>query len=522
MNLSKQLMTVFLAGSIGFTSAFAAESEKELSPEEIRMQNQYVEYRLMQGEIYKIYVKKNDGVTTIQFPSKITEIAGKNISIDGKGTDFQIAAQSGSYYFNVSALKDGATATLTVTYNRKLYILYLVQSDKEAYASVVFGKNSNVRKYSDNVVTATPKVTPARLVSLIDIAKRYEVLKESYPDTLAGTERAIFKNRYRCGTYDIYLDEAVRFEEEDTIIFKLRLANLTAEEIPYDKHTFSAHAGDSIYYMSVSDASGIMPPKSESYAWFGITSTTRGGRNNLKADNDWLIALTTKKMHTDNIQSVKDDLKEKERLEAAQKAKLEQERKIAEEQIRKAEKLTAELKIRQDEFATLKQEMEKSFAEVQKKLDADKAAAEAKLKEAEEIRDSAQAEAFRIIGEAEVKEEKIKNALEGIQLEHQMKIDADKSVIEMKLKNAETIEKAAQEKAAGIIADAERKRLKIHTEVEQKKAEKQRLENEIQKKVVSDAVSAMDAMKKQTQENVQKLQEHTQKTIRKMKANGSK
>lgn len=287
------------------TLCIVAVTAAEPTPEEIRRQNQYVEYRLTQGEIYRIYVKWNDGVTTVQFPAKIGKIAGKNISIDGKGTDFQIAVQPGSYYFNVSALKPGVSTTLTVTYNRQLYILYLIQSEKEAYASVVFGKSGGAGNYASNIVTKTPNVTPARLVSLIDLAKKYEVLKASYPDTLTGVERVQFRNRYRCGKYDIWLDEATRFEEEDTVIFKLRLVNLTEEEIPYDKHSFSAHVGNGIHYMSVSDASGIMPPKSETYAWFGITSTPRGGRNNLRADNDWLIALTTREMHVNHIQSVK-------------------------------------------------------------------------------------------------------------------------------------------------------------------------------------------------------------------------
>ena len=52
----------------------------EPTAEEIRLQNQYIEYRLAQGEIYKVYVKMTDGVTTVQFPSKISEIAGKNTS----------------------------------------------------------------------------------------------------------------------------------------------------------------------------------------------------------------------------------------------------------------------------------------------------------------------------------------------------------------------------------------------------------------------------------------------------------
>ncbi len=296
---NKLILTPFLCAAF-VISALAAEPK----PEDIRRQNQYVEYRLQQGEIYKVYVKMGNGVTTVQFPSAITDIAGKNISIDGKGSDFQIAVRPGSYYFNITALMSGATGTLTITYNRQLYILYLVQSNSEAYASVVFGKSSGKRNYTGNVVSNTPKVTPARLISLIDIAKKYEVLKGTYPETLSGVEQVKFKNRYRCGKYDIYLDEAIRFEEEDTVIFKLRLNNLTAEEIKYDKHSFSAHAGNSVYYMSVSDASGIMPPKSQTYAWFGITSTPNGGRNNLKADNDWLIALTTQEMHLNNLQSI--------------------------------------------------------------------------------------------------------------------------------------------------------------------------------------------------------------------------
>ena len=63
------------------------------SPErQIREMNQFQEYVLAQGEVYKIYVKKDDGVTTVTFPSAISKIAGVNVSTDGS-TDFQISAQ---------------------------------------------------------------------------------------------------------------------------------------------------------------------------------------------------------------------------------------------------------------------------------------------------------------------------------------------------------------------------------------------------------------------------------------------
>ena len=466
--------------------AVIAVMANEPTPEEVRLQNQYIEYRLMQGVIYRICVKMNDGVTTIQFPSRISEIAGKNISVDGKGTDFQIAAQPGSYYFNVSALKPGVSTTLTVTYNRQLYILYLIHSDKEAYASVVFGKNSGRRNFTDNVVTSTPKVTPARLVSLIDMAKKYDVLKETYPDSLAGVERALSRNRYRCGKYDIHLDEAIRFEGEDTVIFKLRLVNLTENEIKYDKHSFSAHAGDGVYYMSVSDASGIMPPKSETYAWFGITSTPRGGRNNLKAGNDWLIALTTQEMHLENIQSVKNELKEKERIEAEKAALRREQAEEAGKKIQTAEQLMKELKQQQEEFARLKAEMEHSFTEIQKRLEMKKEETAQKLQNALQLEEDAR--------------EKAKQMLDDV---------------DQRLK--------AEIKAADQV------RKELDKEIEKRKAQKAGLEREIQEKSFLEtrkfAVSSLESMRNQTRENVRAIQQRIEDTVRSWKpsdGNGGK
>ena len=362
------LLAAMVAGTL-----FASE----MTPDEIKRQNQYVEYRLMQGEIYRICVKMNDGVTTVQFPSAITEIAGKNVSADGKGADFLIQAHPGSSYFNVTAIRQGASGTLTITYNRKLYILYLVQSDSEAFTSVVFGKSSNRKNLSGTDATVTPKVSPGRLVSLIDLTKKYDVLAENHPDTVSDCERVRFQNRYRFGKFDMHLLEAVRFEAEDTVIFHVLLENLTDEEIAYDKHSFSAHTGNGIYYMSVSDASGLMPPKSKTHAWFGITSTSEGGRNNLKADNDWLLALTTKEMHTSQLQSVeaqakaeekrmKDEAEETERMRRElqrQQTELDEEKA---DFARETEKIRAQLQSELDSFLREK-------AEFQKKLESEEA-----------------------------------------------------------------------------------------------------------------------------------------------------
>ena len=128
--------------------------------------------------------------------------------------------------------------------------------------------------------------------------------------------------------------------------------------------------------MSVSDASGLMPPKSKTHAWFGITSTPEGGRNNLKADNDWLLALTTREMHTANLQSVRDEVKIKAEQEAETRKKLFEDEKRALLRIETARSLMEKLKKQQAD-------LEKTGAELEaerKKLDREKSKLDAERK----------------------------------------------------------------------------------------------------------------------------------------------
>lgn len=254
--------------------------------------NQFQEFRLAQGEIYELYVKSGDGTTTVTFPSAISKIAGVNVATDGS-SDFLIAAKPGSYYFNLVALKKGATGTLTVIHNRRTYILYLRQDDKKAFAAVNFAASSGG---SLSLAGKSGGVTPARLLSLIDMAKGYYVLKQRYPSDLLDSIHAKNHRFFDFGRFKIELQEVVRFNREDTLVFKTLMHNDSEEEIAYDKFSFSVQVGGKTYYMSASDASGVMPPKSATWAFFCITGTPDGGRNNLAPDNEFMVGVTTKYM----------------------------------------------------------------------------------------------------------------------------------------------------------------------------------------------------------------------------------
>lgn len=292
MFMGKKLIPCVSVAAAVFAAAAAVSAEEPANEKKILNMNQFKEYTLAQGEIYKVFVKKDDGATTVTFPSAISKIAGVNVSTDGS-TDFQISAQPGGYYFNLVALREGATGTLTVVFNRKTYILYLVQNNEKAFAAVNFIGGSGSGGASAGGGGA---VTPARLLSLIDMAKAYDVLSKRYPTELRDSTRFAKKATFQFEKFQMDLLEVIRFSHEDTLVFKLLLRNDTDEEILYDKFSFSVQAGNRTYYMSAADATGVMPPKSSTYAFFTITGTPEGRRNNLAADNEFRIGVTAQYM----------------------------------------------------------------------------------------------------------------------------------------------------------------------------------------------------------------------------------
>ena len=283
MQKHKIFTLVLFLGVISFVNAGEV-------PKSVKDLNQFQEFQLAQGMIYEIYVKFGDGVTTVTFPSAISKIAGVNVATEGT-SDFIIAAKPGANHFNLVARKKGATGTLTVIYNRQTFILYLKQDDKKAYAAVNFAASSGG---TSSYLGKSVSVTPARLLSMIDMSKGYELFKKRYPSELRDTIHAKNHRFFNYGEFKIELLEVIRFNREDTLVFKLLMHNESSEEIAYDRFSFSAQVGGKTYYMSAADASGIMPPKSATWAFFTITGTPDGRRNNLAPDNVFLIGVTTK------------------------------------------------------------------------------------------------------------------------------------------------------------------------------------------------------------------------------------
>ena len=235
--------------------------------------------------IYDIPVASKTGTTTVMFPSEISGLFAKSVAVqDQENAGFLISFTPGNFYFTIRALKKDAEDHLTVIFNRKAYILHLTASEHPFYNVTFYQEERSGKDGSIGVV-------PERILSLMDKAKAYPLLLKAEPDGLAGVAHSspAITNYYT--DFSVRILDVWRFEEEDTLIFRLELVNETDQAIYYKPQDFAVRLDERIYTQSLADASGVMPPKSVTPAFFAITGNGQGGRNHLAPDNKWNVLV---------------------------------------------------------------------------------------------------------------------------------------------------------------------------------------------------------------------------------------
>ena len=258
--------------------------------------------------VYELYVPFGQEVTTVMFPSRIDGIYAANVARtlqrNEQGEvlgDFKLTYTDDSYYFTLNALKQNARGSLNIVFNRKTYVIKLINSWEESKKRN-FPVNASVTFVPPGTQMVGPsgmkkKVTPALLISLIEVAKCYDLFSQFHPEKLRNAIRVKPKDLVsEYEKFDVAVDEVYRFDAEDTVVFRLLLKNKVAEQLAYEPETLSVRLGDKIYYASMTDASGIIPPKGVMPAYFAITGTPTGGRNELHPDNKWRVLVSTKDM----------------------------------------------------------------------------------------------------------------------------------------------------------------------------------------------------------------------------------
>ncbi|MGH7977216.1 MAG: hypothetical protein ACREC8_11215 [Limisphaerales bacterium] len=238
--------------------------------------------------VYVIPVATNR-VTTISFPGAIAAMDAAQASIDPqKPAPFLIAHAKGSSFFSVRAEAKRAVTNINIRWNNRTYVLELVESD-EPLLSVTFEPAPD----TSGTMQSAP-VTPDRLLALLDKAKAYPLLKAYHSEAVAQVDYRNYEREPRivdCTNYAVSIKEAFRFDTEDTLVFRVGVTNKTDRELIYAPNGFFLRVGERTYPQSISDASGIVPPHAEAPAYFAVTGTPNGGRNDISIKNDFYVIL---------------------------------------------------------------------------------------------------------------------------------------------------------------------------------------------------------------------------------------
>jgi hypothetical protein len=266
--------------SILLLSAAVALAE---SPEAIQ------HIRLDESAVVTVPVATNR-VTTISFPGPIAAIDAVGVTADGKTPgQFQLAHTKGSTFLSVRALTRKAATNLNIRWNKRTYVFELMESD-----SPVLSLNLDEAVTAEAALPA-PVLMPTQLLALLDKAKAFPLLKKQQPDALAGAEARTFVDKPQVtdfNDYEIRIEEVFRFNTEDTLVFHVTLKNKSDKEIRYLPESFCVRVGNRLYYQSIGDAPGVLPPQSASTVYFGITGTPDGGRNELSLKNEFAVLVT--------------------------------------------------------------------------------------------------------------------------------------------------------------------------------------------------------------------------------------
>ena len=164
----------------------------------------------------------------------------------------------------------------------------LVESNKPVLSLILEDRSTQPS------VDPAPQLSPTQLLALLDKAKAFPLLKRHHPDVVSDVDFVAYGNKPSISDfndYEIRLDEAYRFNKEDTLVFRASLKNKSAQQITYRPDSLAVRIGNRVYHQSVSDASGIIPPSAETTVYFAITGTPDGGRNELSLKNNFTVLI---------------------------------------------------------------------------------------------------------------------------------------------------------------------------------------------------------------------------------------
>jgi hypothetical protein len=235
------------------------------------------------------------GITTIEFPARIEALDGFGFSPNPvpDGPDlFQISFNKGTNFLSLKAVKPNAEGNLSVVLNSKVYCLFCKETPDPSFA-VIFEEAAqrDGAPATGSLPPMLKAVSPGRLLGFLDKVKGFPALKVSAAEMYKNMDVAEPNSMSSTDGLDIALKRVIRDDALDSVGFEVELRNATDRDFYYDPEGFSVRVKDEVYPQSVSDAAGLVPAGKTQAAFFVVTGTANGGRNDLAVTNRFDVLI---------------------------------------------------------------------------------------------------------------------------------------------------------------------------------------------------------------------------------------
>ena len=245
------------------------------------------QFPLDERMVYEIPISR-DAPTTLMFPSALTAIEAANVSASPETpAPVLLAYTPGRYFFSVRATEPNARAAVNVVWKNKTYVLRFT-AGAESYGSVTF--------YEDELAGRSAalhrRVTPELLLGMLDRAKSFQLVETQYPEAVQQIEHSAPGSVTYYRDFKVTVEEVFRFDPEDTLVFRVRFESTGDSEVIYQPQRLAVRVGANVYFASIADTSGLIPPKATTTGFFAVTGTPRGGRANLSINNLFRVVVS--------------------------------------------------------------------------------------------------------------------------------------------------------------------------------------------------------------------------------------
>lgn len=230
-------------------------------------------FPLDERSLYTIHLSKEEPTTCV-FPAPLKAIVGANVSTkpeDNPG--ILLSHEPGTEYFSLRLLKDGAGGALNIVFRGKVYALALVTALAPDRAVA----------FLDQPLAGGKEHKPlmSELQGLVERAKQLDRAEPASAGMASALEHARPGTTTHYRAFTATVESIVRFEAEDTLVFRIRLETTRDVPVHYDPQAIAIRLGREIFPAAFAEASGAIPANGSSVVYLAISGAPGGGRANL-------------------------------------------------------------------------------------------------------------------------------------------------------------------------------------------------------------------------------------------------